>query len=675
MIATAPVEELEGFARDQLDLDRFATFEALDVIFGGDQHDFDQNHKLYCDPYRGRFEPIAWNFRGWKHEPKLHLVQNPITIRLGLLPSYVSLRNRTIHEYLLGPCSVSALQSRLRKTLRKVAPDLTSDPHWDAYKLLPGASPYLRRMVRPMDGRRQALAIASELATFAQRHAFLLERIEGNHLRCTAGSWRDGVQPMLVEADGCAGYRLEGCRVEGRDGTTGPWTLFADTSLDGQLDPEHDELVVQADTGSYGEARLPGLELHPLAQIVRREHPTELAGDVELAPLPGRYVFFLQSDTPPTQVTLRVRNLVTDAVVSARATPGPLSLADLQIDRGGGAGLEPGTTSRHPWCSPPPWPQVRELGPGELPVERTWVFQPHEIVQVHAGTHFRLAPGASLVFRGAVEMRGTARAPITFEPAVAGQPWGGIALQGDGTTGSILENVRISGGSTPAWQLVTYPGVLCLHDTREVTLRRVTVRNQAPGSDGIHTAYVEGLLLEECRFQRPTGDGMDLEFTDGTLRSCTVEHATEDGLDTMGSRLLLQDCVFLGCTDSAVSAGQRSRVELRQSLLAGSRRGALVKSASSLKLTGTLLYRNGTALRREAREVLYSGVAELESDVVFCVRNEEILDAPGKDPIDIVRISRKLPADHSLDHLLLGVLEQDTWEQAQAWIDQRLNGE
>ena len=30
-----------------------------DIIFGGDQHDFDQNQKLYFDPFRGRFEPIA----------------------------------------------------------------------------------------------------------------------------------------------------------------------------------------------------------------------------------------------------------------------------------------------------------------------------------------------------------------------------------------------------------------------------------------------------------------------------------------------------------------------------------------------------------------------------------------------------------------------------------------
>jgi hypothetical protein len=308
-------------------------------------------------------------------------------------------------------------------------------------------------------------------------------------------------------------------------------------------------------------------------------------------------------------------------------------------------------------------------------VERTWVFQPHEIVRVQPGTRFRLSPGASLVFRGAVEMRGTTPEPITFEPAEPDQPWGGLALQGAATAGSILENVVIRGGSTPAWRLVTYPGVLCIHDTGQITLRRVRVEDQAAGSDGFHTAYVEDLLLEECVFRRPTADGIDLEFTTGTIRSCTVDHAAEDGLDTMGSRLLLQDCVFLGCTDSAVSAGQRSEVEVRQSLLAGSRRGALVKSASSLKLTGTLLYRNGTALRREAREVLYAGVAELESDVVFCVRNETILDAPGKDPIDIVRISRKLPADHSLDHLLRGVLEQDTWAEAQAWIDRRLNGE
>ena len=116
-------------------------------------------------------------------------------------------------------------------------------------------------------------------------------------------------------------------------------------------------------------------------------------------------------------------------------------------------------------------------------------------------------------------------------------------------------------------------------------------------------------------------------------------------------------------------------MDLRHCLVAGSNLGALVKSASTLKLTGTLLYRNRTALRREAREVLYAGTARLESDAVFSVRNERTLEDRGDKPAEIARMHLKIPADRSLDRLLHGVLEQTSWEEALAWLDGSVAGD
>ncbi|MCU0723175.1 MAG: CotH kinase family protein, partial [Planctomycetes bacterium] len=71
MVNNAPPADFARFAREELDLGRFAAYDAVDVVFGGNQHDWDQDHKLFFDPYRGRWEPVAENFRGWANPPAL----------------------------------------------------------------------------------------------------------------------------------------------------------------------------------------------------------------------------------------------------------------------------------------------------------------------------------------------------------------------------------------------------------------------------------------------------------------------------------------------------------------------------------------------------------------------------------------------------------------------------
>jgi hypothetical protein len=79
-IRSVSVRDFVEFARREIDLRAFATFDALDVIFGVEEHDFRKNHKLYYDPYKGRWEPVAWNFRGFRHDPQFNLVENPLLL-------------------------------------------------------------------------------------------------------------------------------------------------------------------------------------------------------------------------------------------------------------------------------------------------------------------------------------------------------------------------------------------------------------------------------------------------------------------------------------------------------------------------------------------------------------------------------------------------------------------
>ncbi|HZN94243.1 MAG TPA: CotH kinase family protein, partial [Myxococcales bacterium] len=190
------------FAAEELDLERYAAFDALDVVFGNSEHDYFSNHKLYFDPYAGRFEPVAWSFRGFNHEPRINMVDHPLLIRLKLTPGYLARRNRAVLELLNGSASVPEVRAAAQRHFEALYPELAADPYWDAYKLLPRVSRFHRFMVRPMSRGRWALAADAELEDYARRSRFVVDQLESGSAE---GFWSAG--GVVVRVGGQGGVR------------------------------------------------------------------------------------------------------------------------------------------------------------------------------------------------------------------------------------------------------------------------------------------------------------------------------------------------------------------------------------------------------------------------------------------------------------------------------------
>ena len=180
--------EFDDFVRHEMDLEAFATFDAVDVAFGGDRHNYRQNHKYAFDPYRGRFEPIAWSFEGFRDDPAFNLVEHPLLIRLKMNPGYLTLRDRLLYEFLTGDGAPAMLQQRGEAVMMSLAPDLKADPFWDAYRLLSRIDSYHRQMVRPMSLEKAALVFESELTTYRHRNEQLTRELEKNPLYVGLGA-------------------------------------------------------------------------------------------------------------------------------------------------------------------------------------------------------------------------------------------------------------------------------------------------------------------------------------------------------------------------------------------------------------------------------------------------------------------------------------------------------
>jgi hypothetical protein len=666
-LGQATVREFAEFARAEIDLEAFAAHEALDVIFGGDQHDFRDNHKLYFDPYRGRIEPVAWQFSGYKHEEQFDLVENPILLRLKQVPEYLSLRGRTLHDLLVGDGRVAAVKRRGRKALRRLAPELAADRNFDAYHLLPRVDRFHRRMVRPMDMERAVMVLFSELKTYAKRHAFLLKELQRNPLWLARGGTRTEPDPTDETGEATRHVTSFELIVDGQAGA-----VLEELSV--EFDAECEDRSFEARVGGRPVA---GSMLHPRVALVPRDNPGKAEGKVRALPAPARYPLELISACELESVEAWGTHLATGSRIRSRPAFGSLleRLPESALDPDDVPRFVAGETAPDPHRLWPPAAQEVQLGPGEVEIATTRVFGPEQTVEVAPGTRLAMGAGASLVFQGPVRFAGTAAAPIVIEGA-GPDDWGGIAVQGMATAGSSFDHVIVRGGTVPAWRAIPYPGAVDVHHTEQIAFRNCRFGRNSGGHDMLHAVYVDDLVVEDCEFEDTSGDAVDLEFVAGVLRRVSFLRSGDDALDLMGSEVDLVDSVAVGCGGYGVSAGEETEAAVRDTLLAGCKAGVLAKNASSVALSGTLLYRNKIGVRLYQRTVRYAGESRIDADALYAVECDRTgkTDDESAELLFLGRVERRVPRDGSLDHLLQDVLGLSDPDQVERFVAERRKG-
>lgn len=644
-------EEFAAYAEKELDLDRYALFDALDVVFGGAEHDWSSNHKFYVDPYRGKLEPVAWSFRGFQHELKLNFVDHPLLIRLKMTPGYLARRDRAVYELLTQRASVPAIRARVNKAVEALAPELAADPWWDAYKLLPRVSRFLRFYPRPMSLDRWALAGEYELDGFAERSRYLLNVLEEPGIDVRAQKIGKTTTRIDLTLEGEAAYALR------RATFPVPAKLYADADLDGVFDKSKD---VALDGDAY-RALAAGVRL------VAREEPRPKTGSVRVESEPRTYTFFAESNAQTIESgSLELDNLVTGGSTTlslifthtaTAATPVPPARAS---DR---PRFAAGERSPHAWdFAQPASPKTIALGPGVVRFEQTMRYGAQETVRIAEKTTIELGANVSLLFEGPV-YAGGALSIVRADPY---KPWGGIALQGPKTRGSRLDGVFLRGGTRVRGELIAYTGVLNIHDTRDITVEHLTIEDDADSDDVLHANAVDGLVLRDVSIARAPVDAIDLELTNADLTGISVVGAGDDCLDLGGAEVRVRDSVLVDCKNNGISAGEKSDVSVHGTLIAGASTALLAKNGSEARAVRSVFTRAEIALKTSYKELYYANKSAIGTSELYAPDCGALRDAARGTTIEAGSINTSLPDDTALRHLLVHVLHLSRWSELDA---------
>lgn len=666
-VAEASHLEFSAFAAGSLDVERYALFDALDVVFAGNEHDYLTNHKFYFDPYRGLFEPVAWSYRGFQYEPELNLVDHPLLIRLKMTPGYLARRNRAVYALLMNEASVPSIRGRADRLFETMAPDLSTDPYWDAYKLLPRVTRFHRFMVRPMSMEKWSLAMRAEIFGYGRRVRFLLDELEKPNVHLAAIPASPGLTRAELTVGGHASHRVREVSLTAPCDGVSTWR--ADTDRDGQLG-EGDPLVATGRLGS--DLAVTGHdEVEPGIVLVPRPDPRPDRGLVKAVQEARVYSYLISSPCAPTSVAMVIDNHVTGGssrlicpVQELSQGLGPDEVPDALPNGGEVPQLIAGERSPHLWDSwRAPISDTLEMGPGRVSFAATRVFPTNRHVIIHPGTRLELGPAVSLIFRGRVDAAGTRARPIVIAASQPEREFGGIVIQGPATRGSSLVHLRVQGGSHVVEQPDQYPSLLSVYDTADILVESAEFTGAGLAEDVLHTTYVRGLRLHEIHVQGAPVDGVDLEFTEGEIRGLRVTGSGDDCLDLMGVDLRVSDSVLQGCRGNAISAGEESDVVAHSMYVSDSKTGVLAKNGSRIRLTRSLIFRTETALRTRRRDIHYTGESRIGASNLYVASTGRLIDEAAGSHIDVEQVYQALPTGEVLHHLRRDVLGLASWGQ------------
>lgn len=206
------------------------------------------------------------------------------------------------------------------------------------------------------------------------------------------------------------------------------------------------------------------------------------------------------------------------------------------------------------------------------------------------GADLAFAPDAYILSRGPIVATGTPTAPIRLHAATAAG-WPGVMVIDAGDK-SMFQHVRIS--NTRAFQA----GLL--QATGGVTFYRSDVTfsdaefSESRAEDALNVIG-STFAISDSTFRATRSDGLDSDFSEGTLARVSFEDIGGDGLDAAGSEINGNALRFVGIHDKAVSAGEASRLQLDGVTVRGAGAGIVSKDGSNttvvhLSVTGAALF-------------------------------------------------------------------------------------
>ncbi|MBW1784412.1 MAG: CotH kinase family protein, partial [Deltaproteobacteria bacterium] len=222
------------FCKKHLDQKMFCKLFSLDSLVATLTRDYHHNHKLYFDPYMGKFVPISWDTNDWwLNIRELDTTSNPLLNKWKLIPTFELLRQQTLFNLLQTTFSYENLEKKISYYDGLVRPSLEADATRDAKDYNPQSLLKFGRVaVRPFTMDEYISAVDQFKVDIKGRIRFLSDYLDKSRL-LVGLEQREGTSIVRVLVSGNVGRLVTGLRFEGNCPSL---DLYRDVNRNSRLD-------------------------------------------------------------------------------------------------------------------------------------------------------------------------------------------------------------------------------------------------------------------------------------------------------------------------------------------------------------------------------------------------------------------------------------------------------
>ncbi len=193
-----------------------------------------------------------------------------------------------------------------------------------------------------------------------------------------------------------------------------------------------------------------------------------------------------------------------------------------------------------------------------------WVDTPIRVdgnLVVPAGVEIYFSEGAYLLVNGAIDVRGTEEEHVVFK--AQNNNWKGIYVYGANSS-SQLKNLVIENTRSLEDGLLNLTGGVTFYES-DVSLKNV-VFDGTIAEDALNIVNSK-FTLDQVTIKSTVSDGIDCDFSDGTVKYSLFDEIGGDALDFSGSKVQIKHSEVINVHDKAVSVGEASSVTVENSFM------------------------------------------------------------------------------------------------------------
>ena len=585
-----------------LNIDEWGKFMAFETISQTHHYDSAHNWRLYFDPGRSSFIPIIWDPVAWAWSTGKRVTVSPdlakTRIQRALLRNapLLAARSRHVSEFYAQNGDKKLLE-RIDETIDELAIASRFDPN-----------------LRPVSVEDTIVKMRS----FRTAIARVLRKVKGHFDPNNCGQSYARPSPDVI--------RIE---VAGRCEVTGISILFEGelaqlSSLELQYTRIDGSLAVFDILDRH---RVEGNRLY-LDMNLMAEHRflsqkrARIEGRI-IDVMPGTYDLVFKKGASGSAITAMTTNVYGRTKMIPRVEEievTPLSLK--------------GIVDTHYSRTPLIWSGVKKIE-GIVEIDQPLVILP--------GTDVQLGEQASLLISGKVTAHGTPDRPIRFRPSEDSTgPWGTVAILSERGNGSEFKHTDFMGGSGLKRKLYEYSGMFSIHSARNVLIENSTFRDNSIVDDMVHFVYAE-VTINNSQFYRAHLDALDADISSIVIDNSLFSDAGNDALDLMTTESTVTNTTIEGSKDKAISVGEASTLELRQSKILNNAIGLQSKDGSLAKVVDVDFTGNQLAVDAYKKNWRYDDGGKVEIVGSRFVDNTYDLSAGKRSTVSVLDASNARP--------------------------------